>query len=82
MSKLEDVNEEKLGERKCVLEYGSAGAACMLSITRSLPVMISSPSGHPLNVSFSWKEHQLTLLMFSSASQDLLLGLTSHLFLN
>lgn len=50
VSRLEDENEEKLDERMRK-EYGSTGAACMLSITRSL--VFIRPSGHPFDVSLS-----------------------------
>jgi hypothetical protein len=52
VSRLEDENEEKLDERMRK-EYGSTGAACMLSITRSL--VFIRPSGHPFDVSLSWE---------------------------
>lgn len=53
MSRLEDENEEKLDERMRE-EYGSAGAACIVSITRNL--VFISPSGHPFDASFPWEE--------------------------
>jgi hypothetical protein len=53
VSRLEDENEEKLDER-IRKEYGSAGAACIVSITRSL--VLISPRGHPFDASLPWEE--------------------------
>ena len=53
VSRLEDDNEEKLDERMRK-EYDPAGAACIVSITRSL--VFISPSGHPFDASLPWEE--------------------------
>lgn len=55
VSRLEDENEEKLLDWMCK-EYGSAAtAACKLSPTLSLLIMFSSPRGHPIVISCTWK---------------------------
>ena len=57
VSRLEEENEEKLLEGICK-EYGSTAgaAACNLSCNRSLMLIICSPSGQPLDVSWFWEE--------------------------
>lgn len=52
MSRLEDENEEKLDEGTCKVR-GNIEVACKLSVARSVVFMFSSPSGHPLGVSWS-----------------------------
>lgn len=59
VSRLEDENDEKLGEGISVDDCSSTGAARAaaweLFVALSLMLMFPSPSGHPFGVSITWK---------------------------